>query len=600
MKNFYYNLAGGLNTQFTPVKLGSDSQKTYWAEAYNIEPYKNQGIIRQKGNQPVLSLKEKIAPLKSDIAPKSIHDASFGENYSTEGSLNTPSDNDLEGFINFNSDDHEVSNTVAAADLALYSVQNLDGACEFQNAPAEGQPRLVSPVCLIEYPKGTKNFLLALSDGRILHFDASIGVLKPAYDFGREIAAFAFEYFLDGVVILPIKYTGSAIDGIYYNINATKKADILGFVDTQTARLSGNTPVAVCQYAGRLWISAGNTLYYSALGTYNDWATEHDAGYISNFHSSTAKILALKEYSGSLAIYKKYEVFLLTGNDPETFAITKFADKGAAGALSVLTCNNKQYFFNECGLFSLSYVGELAQIVMSTNRAQNIAKLFERLDLTRIGETILLCLELKNQIWIFPPIQGAAGQREVWIYDWELDGWFIRVIPFEISSAACVFGEIYTISPEDGGRIFVENKGNTFSQKPIKFKFSTPFFNFSKPTTTKIIDDFEIVCDGTCENNFDFYISTDYVTESATLPENVHLDLPNVLVWEDDTGAHSATNWSGSADAGGAIWSDVIQESLKLDIFEANKAVQLHFEGNKEGQDLAIIGFEFKGIVFED
>ena len=61
----------------------------------------------------------------------------------------------------------------------------------------------------------------------------------------------------------------------------------------------------------------------------------------------------------------------------------------------------------------------------------------------------------------------------------------------------------------------------------------------------------------------------------------------------------SATTWAES-EVSGAIWSDVIQESLKLDIFEANKAVQLHFEGSREGQDLAIIGFEFKGIVFED
>jgi len=370
----------------------------------------------------------------------------------------------------------------------------------------------------------------------------------------------------------------------------------------------------ICQYASRLWISSGNTLYYSALGTFDDWSTTHDAGYISNFHSSTAEIVTMKEYSGSLAVYKKYEAFLLTGFDPESFAITKFADKGAAGAGCVLTCNNKQYFFNDCGLFSLSLAGELSQIVMSQNRAKNIAEYFKKLDASRISEVIMLALELKNQIWIFPPIKGETGEKQVWIYDFELECWFIRVIPYEILCAATVFGEIYTVSAD--GAVFIENVGNTFSGKPIKFGFSTPFFNFSKPTTLKIIDDFEIVCDGVVENDFDFSISTDYLQERIFAPENIQMVSPGVLVWEgaekiDDTGdapdkntqnidSLTDTTWAGDENSGdGAIWKDVLQEGIKLEIFEANKAVQLHFEGDKKGQDLAIIGFEFKNILFE-
>ena len=610
MKNFYYNLAGGLNTQFTPIKLGADTQKTYWADAYNIEPYKNQGVIRQKGNQPVLNLAEKLLekPKEAVLPAGALNKVDFIQSETCEGSKG----NDYNTFSLKAKDGQELLGQFASkpcneehrADIDGSTNNKMNSACGFdvfgaQKESAQSVLSSLNPVGLLNYPKGTKNFLLGLSDGRIYYFQAGLGILRQAYDFGQEISEFSFEYFLDGAVILPIKYAGEAIDGIYYNLNASDKAVSLNFVEAHLARLDGVLPAAVCQYSGRLWISAGNTLYYSALGTFNDWTSEHDAGYIANFHSSTANILALKEYSGSLAIYKRYEVFLLSGNDPKTFAITKFADKGVCGASSVLTCNNKQYFFNECGLFSLSYAGELAQIVMSSNRAKNIAKLFEKLDLTRLEEAVILSLELKNQIWIFPPIQGEHSQKEVWIYDWELDSWFIRIIPYEITSAATVSGEIYTISPEDGGRIFFFFLGNTFSLKPIKFKFSTPFFNFSKPTTTKLIDDFEIVCDGAVENNFDFSISTDYVTESATVPENVHLDLPNVLVWEDDSGLMSATTWAES-EVSGAIWSDVIQESLKLDIFEANEAVQLHFEGSREGQDLAIIGFEFKGIVFED
>lgn len=552
MGNFYYNLQGGLNTQLTPIKLGADNQKLYWADAVNVEPYKNQGITRQKGSQIILDISKKL-----------------------------------------------------------------------KDAP-EGLSSGVLPLGVIEYPKGSKNLVIGLSDGRIFCFDANLGAIKPVFDFNSKekqgeaqpgagnstdfpVSEYLFEYFLDGLVIIPQSSAPKAfkgfLDGIYYNPGYKNSVSPLNLpkIDDETIPVD-----SVCQYAGRLWVSSESTLYYSALGVFNDWSSSHDAGYISNFHSSTAKITALKEYGGSLAIYKEHEVFLLSGTDPESFAIIKFADKGAPGGNSVLTCNNKQYFFNSYGLFSLSYVGELAQIVMSTNHAKNIVKMFEKLDRTRISETILVSLEIKNQIWIFPPISGETGEKEVWIYDWALDCWFIRVIPYEISTAASVYGNIYTVTPDGpddtGICIFCEDKGNTFASKPIKFKFSTPFFNFSKPTTRKIIEDAQIICDGASENNFEFSISTDYVTKNVTEPESVWLEVPNVLVWaglEDSEIMPGAEMCWGSAD-GPAIWSDYVQEALKLDIFEANTAVQLHFEGAKAGKDLTIIGIEFKGILYEE
>jgi len=543
MGNFYYNLQGGLNTQLTPVLMGAESKIMYWADGFNVEPYKNQGITRQKGNQLLLKLAGKIPPRPNK--PESL---------AAEGSIP-----------------------------------------ENTQEPPESDLSAVMPVGACAYPKGVKNFILALSDGRIFYFKDDLSTLNLIYDFERDISDYVFEYFLDGIVILPKKYTGSAIDGIYYNIYASEKVGRLNFKNSRGEVILASS---VCQYAGRLWISSESTLYYSALGTYNDWSSAHDAGYISNFHSSTEKIVALKEYGGSLAIYKEFEVFLLTGNDPETFAIVKFADKGTGGQSSVLTCNNKQYFFNDCGLFSLSLAGELSQIVMSQNRAKNITELFKRLDKSRIQEVVMLALELKNQIWIFPPIAGEKEQKEVWIYDWALDSWFIRIIPYEIITATTVLDEIYTISPDDGGKIFIEDKGNTFSGKPIKFSISTPFFNFSKPTVKKIIEDFEIVCDGNSDNCFYFSVSTDYLTENRSIPDYIFTYSPDILVWEGVNGVMSETFWADENTGG--IWAENLQENLKLDIFDSNKSVQLHFYGDEAGQEFTIIGFEFKGIIYDE
>lgn len=543
MGNFYYNLQGGLNTQLTPVMLGADTKKMYWADGFNVEPYKNQGITRQKGNQTVLNISEKINP--KQILPKTL------------------------------------GNKAKEAYVKLAEPEAV--SMEFE------------PVGIAAYPRGSKNFVLALSDGRIFYFTDAAGGLKEVHDFDCELEGFVFEYFLDGLVILPKSPYRETIEGVYFNPQNSAPVDFLNFKNADGKTIEA---CSVCQYAGRLWISSGSTLYYSALGTYNDWSTSHDAGYIANFHSSTAEITALREYGGSLAIYKEFEVFLLSGTDPESFAISKLADKGASGPNSVLTCNNKQYFFNECGLFSLSLAGELSQIVMSQNRAKNIAYFFRKLDMERISEVKMLSPELKNQIWIFPPIMGELLQKEVWIYDWELDCWFTRVIPFEITYAAMICGEIYTVTPEGGGRIFVENKGNTFSGKTIKFGVSTPFFNFSKPTVNKIIEDFEIVCGGNSENDFYISLSHDYMSEITTMPERISVYSPETLVWEGNDGTLADTYWAD--DDSGGIWSEIVQESVKFDIFDANKSIQLHFMGEKQGQDLTIIGFEFKGIIYDE
>jgi len=116
MGNFYYNLIGGLNTELTPIKLGADNSKVYWAQALNVEPYKNQGVTRQKGNQIIFDARQKI-PAK---------------NFSTDA-----------------------SDEAAGGDLSPVKI-----------------------VGVAEYPKGGENFVLALCDGRVFYFDATTGALN--------------------------------------------------------------------------------------------------------------------------------------------------------------------------------------------------------------------------------------------------------------------------------------------------------------------------------------------------------------------------------------------------------------------------------------
>ena len=124
-------------------------------------------------------------------------------------------------------------------------------------------------------------------------------------------------------------------------------------VDCGLTDLENNTvyPDAIAVYKGRVWCSKGSTIYYSALGTYNDFRSEDDAGYINDFHTDTDDIITMKTYKDYLAIYKKERVYLLSGSNPEDFAITLFADKGATNKNTVLNVDNKQYWRTKSNTF---------------------------------------------------------------------------------------------------------------------------------------------------------------------------------------------------------------------------------------------------------
>lgn len=162
-----------------------------------------------------------------------------------------------------------------------------------------------------------------------------------------------FLNFLTGILIM------TESDGLFYiKNNLTYDVVDCGLKDLEGEVLTGGT---MAVYKGRIWIAKDATVYYSALGTYDDFETENDAGYINEFYTDTGSITALKPYKDYLAIYKNNSVYLLTGTSPDDFAIILFASKGAVGANSIVNVENKQYFLSN-GIFALEQVGELNQI----------------------------------------------------------------------------------------------------------------------------------------------------------------------------------------------------------------------------------------------
>ena len=396
-----------------------------------------------------------------------------------------------------------------------------------------------------------------------------------------------FQGFLNGILV-----TSEADELFYIKNNST-----YDIVDCNLKDLSGEvlTGGVLTVYKGRVWVAKDATIYYSALGTYDNFTLEGDAGYINEFHTDTGAITALKPYKDYLAIYKKNKVYLLTGASAEDFAIVPFADKGACGDKAIVNVENRQYFLSN-GIFALEQVGELNQIQLGTEISLKIKPEFELF--VNLQDALALHYEKRNQIWYFFQYNGDNYFHTVWINDYVNKAWYKRVIPQDIVTA-CVYKDcIFTA--DKNGKIYKEDFGTTFNGEPIKFLWKSPFLAITAPHHRKMIDEFYFLLDTEFDNNFDFSVCKDYDSEYSDDIEKVYSIHREHLIWADDMTAENLSCHWPSDEESIPIWSINKDTMEKAEISESNYSVQLCINGEEITQSCAIIGLQFREVYNDD
>ncbi len=396
-----------------------------------------------------------------------------------------------------------------------------------------------------------------------------------------------FLNFLNGILIM------SESDGLFY-IKNNASYDI---VDCNLKDLSDNTltGAVLAVYKGRVWAAKDATIYYSALGTYNDFTSENDAGYINEFHTDTGSITALKMYKDYLAIYKKDSVYLLTGTSPDDFAITLFANKGAVAPNAIVNVENKQYFLSN-GIFALEQVGELNQIQLGSEISLKIKEEFSLFG--KLENTICLHYEAKSQMWFFFPYADDDYFHTIWINDYVNKAWYKRVVPQNIVTACMYEGNVYTADEE--GKIYREDFGTTFNGQVIKFMWKSPFLAISNPHHRKMIDEFYFLLDTENDNDFNFSVYKDYDSEMSDDSERIYSVHPEHLLWADDTTSDNLPCHWAKDNENYPVWP-VNKDTLeKAEISESNYSIQLCVSGKNSGQSCAIIGLQFREIYNDD
>ena len=396
-----------------------------------------------------------------------------------------------------------------------------------------------------------------------------------------------FLNFLNGILIL------TESDGLFY-IKNNSDYDI---VNCNLKDLSGETLVggSMAVYKGRVWIAKDATIYFSALGTYDDFTTADDAGYINEFHTDTGSITALKPYKDYLAVYKKDSVYILSGTSPDDFAITLFANKGAVGNSSIINVENKQYFLSN-GIFALEQVGELNQIQLGSEISLKIKNEFSLFG--KVENTITLHYERKNQMWYFFPYADDNYYHTVWINDYINKAWYKRVIPQNIVTA-CVYND-YIYTADESGKIYREDYGKTFNGSPVEFMWKSPFLAISEPHHRKMIDEFYFLLDTEYDNDFYFSVYKDYDSELSDDQEHIFSIHQDHLIWADNSTSDNLPCHWAEEDATVPVWPVNKDTMEKAEISEANYSVQLCVSGSEQTNSCAIIGLQFREIYNDD
>lgn len=400
-----------------------------------------------------------------------------------------------------------------------------------------------------------------------------------------------FENFLSGMII------ATESDSMFYlknnNTYDTVDCNLKNHLDSPIY------PDCVSVYKGRVWCVDKSTIYYSALGRYDDFKSPNDAGYINDFHTDTADIISMKPYKDYLAIYKKERVYLLSGSNPENFAIVPFADKGSYARNAVVNVDNKQYFLSNNGIFALEQVGELNQIRLGSEISLNIKSELGKFDNSKIKYSTILHNKNKSQMWFFIPYFKDDNFHTILINDYVNRAWLKRVIPQKITTA-CNY-KSYILTADEFGKIYYEDLGPTFNGEPIKFMWKSPFLSLGDVHHRKLIDEFYFLLDDLNDNKFECKVYKDYDSRYSDDKELISVKSLDQMLWAgESTLDNDILSCWPEDNSNIPVWSIGSDVMEKAEICGSCYSVQICIEGNNSDDNCAIIGLQFREIYKDD
>jgi len=411
---------------------------------------------------------------------------------------------------------------------------------------------------IFDYTRQGKHFPVAVtSQGKLYRFNPDTGELSEKYSGLSSTAKCNFINFNNGVII------SNGVDTpIFYEEGYN------------TVVLDDNPPIGLAMeaYKARVFIASGSGLYYCALGNPNDWSSEEDAGFIENFHDDSSPITALKNYGEYLAIYKKNEVYILSGSAPADFVIKPVADTGTISPFGICNANNNQYYFTGSSIALLNF-NSLGQISTNDDASIKIKRVFSELNPVKFPEALCINNYEKNRLMFYFPSSSAESLNICWIYDYLHKCWFKRKTK-SVTCGASIDGQIYVCS--DDGEILLDDFGENINGNALAGFWVSPWLSFGSPDRLKEINSLNLWVFQDLKHPFTAYYRKNYLEPKTEIIVNT----TNVddLLW--DAGFWDTEMFSGTNPV-----------KINIPVLGNFEALQLGFENLNADESFEVIGF---------
>lgn len=249
-----------------------------------------------------------------------------------------------------------------------------------------------------------------------------------------------------------------------------------------------NTPIrglAMNSYRGRIFVgSTDGTLYYSAVGLYNNWDIANDAGGISTFYDDNSDFTALAIYDKYLVLCKRERSYLLNGvsSNSAEWTIEPYSIYTCDSQQSWIDCNGGLYMFSRVagGIYPI-----LQRTIYNPNYQGNelstkIKESFKYVNAALYDYIFPVYHPKKMYLMFYIPMLTGRGSNTAYVFDLLTKSWLLRKVPQEVTVAFRFEDEIY-IGTADG-KIYKEFQGLTFDGQPIEFWWKSPWFSFGQGT----------------------------------------------------------------------------------------------------------------------
>lgn len=289
---------------------------------------------------------------------------------------------------------------------------------------------------------------------------------------------------------------------------------------------------AMAEFKKRIFIGAGKTIFWAALGDFTDWTTADDAGESSSFANDGESITALIPYGNFLAIHKRNKIYSLIGDtNPDAWQFDSLSNtKGAHSERGVVNFIKNQWLFDN-GLYSLESFNVLGQIHLGGEYSENINVDFVNFDEDATEKTFIIPYEKRKQLRLYYQKTGDNNIKNCWIYDVKRKAWYPRILNDEITCGTIFAEDIYLATAD--GKVLIEDFGLTFNDEPVVSRCIFPFLHFGNPSKKKEVMGIEFKLSSEQTQGFNIYQRYDNLSNESLTPVK-EVDMSgNTSLWDD-------------------------------------------------------------------